>query len=76
MNTQLERNHLAYLEREEELTAGHLGKIALFHDGELVDIYDDSDQAYTVGCERFGLGHFSLETIGQKPVSLGILTAS
>ena len=69
----LEKNHEAYLEQEERLIVEHLGKVALFHDGDLVEIYDDMDQAYDAGCEKFGLGHFSVEVVGQKPASLGIL---
>ena len=72
--THLKKNHQAYLEREKELVEAHLGKVALFSEGELIEIYPDSDEAYNAGCEKFGLGHFSLEIIGQEPVSLGILT--
>ena len=74
MSTHLEKNHEAYLAREEELIAEHSGRVALFHDGALVCIFDDSDSAYDAGCEQFGLGEFSLVTIGQQPVSLGFLT--
>lgn len=41
------------------------------HEGELVMVFNDEGDAYSVGCERFGLGHFSLVNIAQRPARLG-----
>lgn len=72
--TDLEKTWVAFKAREESLRADNLGRTVLLHDGEIVEIYNDSGDAYSIGCEKFGLGKFSIQTIGEKPRSLGILT--
>ena len=74
MTTEMEKNWKAFNEMKAELEAEHLGRIALFHDGKLVAIYNDSGDAYDIGREKFGLGSFSIETIGEAPKSLGFFT--
>lgn len=49
----------------------HFGCYALMHDGEVIDVYNDSGDAYSIGCDKFGLGNFSIQKIGEKPISLG-----
>lgn len=68
------RNNEAYQHIKVELEEKHMGRFALMHDGGLVDIYDDSSEAYSKGCEKFGLGKFSIQAIGEEPISLGIFT--
>ena len=65
-----EAKYRAALERE------HLGRFALMHNREVVNIYNDEGDAYSIGCEKFGVGKFSLQEIGAKPVHLGIMTAA
>lgn len=72
--TELEKNWAAFKAQEESLRTENLGRTVLLHDGEIVQIYNDSGDAYSIGCEKFGLGKFSIQTIGEKPRSLGILT--
>jgi len=36
----------------------------------LVAVYNDSGDAYAIGCEKFGLGSFFTKKIGQKPVRI------
>ena len=74
MSSQLEKNWDTFKKAEQSLAAEHLGRTVLLHDGEIVAIYNDSGDAYSVGCEKFGLGNFSIETIGEKPISLGFFT--
>ena len=74
MSDQMEKNWEAFIANKDELEAEHFGRVALLHDGELVSIYNDSGDAYDIGCERYGIGNFSVQTIGQKPISLGFLT--
>lgn len=74
MSNQLEKNWAAFKEAEESLRAKHLGRIVLLHDGKIIAIYNDSGDAYAIGCEKFGLGNFSIETVGDEPKSLGFLT--
>ena len=72
--TELEKNWAAFKAQEESLKTENLGRTVLLHNGEIVQIYNDSGDAYSIGCEKFGLGKFSIQTIGEKPRSLGILT--
>ena len=76
MSTQLEMNRDAYEAMKESLETEHFGRVALFHDGELIAVYNDSGDAYEIGCEKYGLGGFSIETIGEPPISLGVFTMS
>ncbi len=74
MNSLLVKNRAAYNAIKEEMEAEHFGRAALLHDGEVVEIYNDSGDAYAIGCEKFGLGNFSIEKIGEPPISLGVFT--
>lgn len=74
MSDQLEKNRKAYDAMKGELESKHFGRVAFLHDGELIEIYNDSGDAYAIGCEKFGLGNFSIEKIGEPPISLGIFT--
>ena len=47
--------------------------MALMHNGEVVEILDDTEVAYELGFRRYGLGKFSLERIGTSPHSFGVL---
>lgn len=68
---ELRKNIKAYNSMREELEQNHFGKIALFHDGSLVAVYNDRNDAYDIACEKFGLGNFSLREIGESPASFG-----
>ena len=69
-------NEVAYdKDYREQLERDHRGKTALMHDGKVVDVYDDPNEAYLAGYERWGLGGFSMKEIGQKPLELGIFSA-
>ena len=72
---QLQKNWEAFNKLSEEVKTENFGRTALFHNGELVAIYNDSGDAYAIGCEKFGLGNFSIETFGVKPKSLGFFTS-
>lgn len=69
---QLQRNRKAYEKVRNKMESEHSGRFALMHDGEIVGIYNDSGDAYSIGCDKFGLGDFSIESIGESPISLGI----
>lgn len=73
-NTEAHQNYMAYLDRyEQRLEVDHLGRVALMHNREVVNIYNDMDDAYSIGCEKYGLGNFSLQKIGARPIQLGIM---
>jgi len=48
----------------------HMGRVALLSGGKLIAVYNDSGDAYAIGCEKFGLGSFFTKKIGQKPVRI------
>ena len=74
---QLRTNEAAYeKDYREQLERDHHGKTALMHDGKVVDVYDDPNDAYVTGYERWGLGGFSMKEIGREPIELGIFSAS
>lgn len=74
---QAELNFTAYMERHrQELEESDWGRIVLMHDGEIVGIYNDRGDAYSIGSEKYGLGNFSLQKIGEQPAKLGIITAA
>ncbi len=74
INKEMRKNLDAYEEKKDDLERNHSGKIAVMHNGELVDIYNDEQDAYKSACARFGLGKFVIKQIGKKPISLGIYT--
>ena len=69
---ELRKNQEAYDAVRERMEAEHRGRVVLLHDGTVVAIYNDRGDAYAIGCEKFGLGHFSLHWVGQRPIDLGI----
>ena len=72
---EMQDNLNAYEKIKEKLEAKHNGKHAVIHNGELDSIYNDQQDAYKIACDRFGIGHFALKTVGKKPISLGIYTS-
>ena len=69
-------NYEAYKARHREaLEREHTGRVALMHDAEVVAIYNDEQDAYQIGVEKYGLGNFSLQVIGAEPISLGFVGA-
>ena len=70
-------NHAAYIEQyQSELERDHMGRVALMRDGEVVGLYNDEGDAYSMGCDKFGLGNFSVKPIGDRPVHMGIAAAA
>ena len=68
---ELKKNQEAYDEIKEQMEAEHWDRTVLLHDGSVVAIYNDEGDAYDIGCEKFGLGRFSLHRVGERPVDLG-----
>ena len=69
---EVQTNHQKYLENyQHSIERDHAGRVALMHAGEIIDIYDDDDEAYCAGRDNYGLGRFSLEWIAQEPAQLG-----
>ncbi len=71
---QLDRNQAAYESIRADMEAKYLGRVLLMHDGEVVEVYNDSGDAYKIGCEKYELGNFSLVNVGEQPINLGFFT--
>lgn len=68
---ELKKNQETYDDIKEKMESEHWGRTVLLHDGAVVAIYNDDGDAYDIGCEKFGLGRFSLHRVGERPVDLG-----
>ncbi|MDE0163224.1 MAG: hypothetical protein OXL98_15995 [Acidimicrobiaceae bacterium] len=53
-----------------------MGRVALMHDEDVVDVFDDWTAASDAGRERYGSNNYSIVEIGAKPVSLGWFSAA
>ncbi len=73
-DSQLDRNQAAYEAMQADMEDKHFGRVVLMHDGEVVEVYNDSGDAYKIGCEKYGLGNFSLVNVGERPINLGFFT--
>ena len=72
MTEQLKKNWDAFKATESRYGPEDVGKTVLLYDGQIIKVYDDSNDAYSDGCREYGLGNFSTQTIGEKPISLGM----
>jgi len=71
---QVEVDHAAYNGKyRQDLEREHFGRVALIHQDEVVGVYNDMCDTYSIGCEKYGLGSFSMKRIGQRPAQLGSL---
>lgn len=73
--SKLQKNLDAFDNIKDEYETDNIGRTALLHDGKLVSIYNDKFDAYTTGCDRYGIGNFAIKTFGEVPTSLGIYTS-
>ena len=73
---EMNKNWEVFKKIEKSMEKEHRGKTLLMRDGEVVDIFNHIGDAYKIGCEKFGLGRFSLQVVGQRSVDLGSHTMS
>ena len=74
VESQLDRNQASYEAMRVDMEEKYLGRVALMHDGEVVEVYNDGGDAYKIGCDKYGLGNFSLVNVGERPINLGFFT--
>ncbi len=74
VENQLDRNQAAYEAIRAKMEEKHIGRVVMMHDGEVVEVYNDGGDAYKIGREKYGLGNFSLVTVGEQPINLGFFT--
>ena len=71
---QVKANYDSYVAHyQAKLEAEAKGKIALMHDGDLIQVSETHAEAYWHGVDNYGLGNFSIQEIGERPAELGIL---
>ena len=63
-----------FKEMQAELQAKHPGKVALFHNCEYVDVFDNLDDACEEGYKRFGKACFSVQAVEPKPLNMGAMS--
>ena len=74
-NWTIDDERAAFDAQLEALLEEHEGKIALFHEGTLVDVFDDEGAAYQTGLQRFGSKAVFLVTRVAPPSSAPISIA-
>ena len=71
---QLQENYDAYVnELQEEMERTHFGKTLLMHVRKVIDLFEDRGMAYVSGYEKYGLGKFTLVTVGDAAISTSVL---
>ena len=66
----LTENIKAYEGMQNMLKADHFGKWVVFHDEELVDLYDTFEAAADDAVMKFGRGPYLIRKIGEGPITL------
>jgi hypothetical protein len=60
----------AYDARKQELEASNTGKWVLFHNRELVGVYDSFERAAEEAVRQFGRGPYLIRQVGAPPITL------
>lgn len=66
----LSKEMAAYDRMRDELEMDHFGKWVVVHDEELVDTYDESEDAVNDAIQRFGRGPYLIKQVGEPPLTL------
>ena len=66
----IKQNIAAYERQRLALEDKHVGKWVLFHDEQLVDVFDDFQAAAALAVERFGRGPYLIRRVGAPPMTL------
>ncbi len=71
---QVAPNYAAFAAQLPELLRSHPGEFALMRDERIVGFFGSGRDAYLAGCERFGLGGFSVQEVTDVPADLGFFS--
>ena len=63
----IDREIAAYERIRDSLEADHFGKWVVFHDEELIDVFEDFQDAAQTAVERFGRGPYLIKCVGEGP---------
>lgn len=67
---EIDKEIVAYEQRQIELESQHMGKWVLFHDLQLIGVYDSFDSAAVDAVKRFGRGPYLIRQVGAPALSL------
>ena len=71
--SQVDINYRAFQAKLSELLPAQLGKLALMHNGDIVEFFDSYADAVRFGLERFGeIGNFSVQEVTNSALSMGL----
>ena len=71
--SQVDVNYRAFQTKLSELLATHPGKLALMHDGDVIEFFDSYADAVKFGVEKYGeIGNFSVQEVTNSAVSMGL----
>jgi hypothetical protein len=70
-SNEVDKNYDAFLAILPKIIHDHQGRFALLHDGELLDYFDSSIDAYLEGMKRIGVGKFSVQQVTTESDNLG-----
>ena len=68
---EIDRNFEAMSQRLNEYMPVYANKHALMHEGEVIEFYNDWQDAYRTGMRFYGEGLFSVQKVTAEPVDLG-----
>ncbi len=66
----VENDIAAYEKIKAELESKHTGKWVLFHDLELIAVYDSFESVAEDAVKRFGRGPYLIRQVGAPPITL------
>ncbi len=66
----LDRDIAIFESMQTELERNHMGKWVLFHNEELIDLFNDFETAAETAVGKFGAGPYLIRQIGAPPVTL------
>ena len=67
-------NYAAFVRRLPEILALHQGKFALMRDGEIIEFFDTSADAFRAGEKLYPDQRFSIQQVIDSPVDLGFFS--
>lgn len=66
----VEREITAFEKMQPDLEAHHTGKWVLFHDENLIEVFDSFERAAEEAVRRFGRGPYLIRQVGAPPLVL------
>lgn len=72
--TEVKRNYDAFMQQLPQLLVMHRGKFALMRDGNVIEFFDTSADAYRAGQKLYPDQRFSIQQVIDSPVDLGFFS--